>query len=150
MIHLTFMTLAYLFSFVRSRHDLGMEILALRQQLAVLKRRHPRPRLKRRDRMFWAALCCLWDRWTDALIIVKPETVVRWHRVGFRLYWRWRSRVPWLGRRKIEPNVLELVRRMASACLRVFEPQRPQVTENTRAGCRFRKFVVTHFLRQPR
>src|ERR1019366_6639137 len=136
MIHLTFMTLAYLFSFVRSRHDLGMEILALRQQLAVLKRRHPRPRLKRRDRMFWAALCCLWDRWTDALIIVKPETVVRWHRVGFRLYWRWRSRVPWLGRRKIEPNVLELVRRMASACLRVFEPQRPQVTENTRAGCR--------------
>ena len=55
----------------------------------------------------------LWDRWTDALIIVKPETVVRWHRAGFRLYWRFRSRVSWLGRRKIEPNVFELVKRMA-------------------------------------
>ena len=127
MIHLSVALPAYLFSFFRSRHDLGLEILALRQQLAVLKRRHPRPRLKRRDRMFWAVLCRLWGRWSDALIIVKPETVVRWHRAGFRLYWRWRSRVPWLGRRKIEPNVFELVKRMARenprpSCLMVRAP----------------------------
>src|ERR1017187_1278033 len=97
--------LKYLLAFLRSRHDLGLEILALRQQLAVFKRRHPRPRHQRRDRLFWVALCSLWDRWTDALIVVKSETVVRWHRAGFSLYWRFRSRIPWLGRRRIEPNV---------------------------------------------
>ena len=105
--------LKYLLGFVRSRHDLGLEILALRQQLAVFKRRHPRPCLKRRDRLFWVALCSLWDRWIDALILVKPETVVRWHRAGFHLYWQFRSRASWLGRRKIEPNVFELVKRVA-------------------------------------
>src|ERR1035441_7515976 len=94
--------LKYLLGFVRSRHDLGLEILALRQQLAVFKRRNPRPCLKRRDRLFWVALCSLWDRRTGALIIVKPETVVRWHQTGFRLYWRFRSHVSWLGRRQIE------------------------------------------------
>ena len=99
--------LKYLLGFIRSRHNLGLEILALRQQLAVFKRWRPRPCLKRCDRLFWVALCSLWDRWIDALIIVKPETVVRWHRAGFRLYWRFRSRVSWLGRRKIEPNVFE-------------------------------------------
>src|ERR1035437_7490216 len=92
---------------IRPRHDLGLEILALRQQLAVFKRRRPRPCLKRRDRLFWVALCSLWDRWTDALIIVKPETVVRWHRAGFRLYWRFPSRVSRLGRRKIDTNLFE-------------------------------------------
>ncbi len=69
---------SYLLGFLRSRHDLGVEILALRQRLAVFKRQHPRPGLKRRDCWFWVALYSLWDRWTDALIIVKPETVVRW------------------------------------------------------------------------
>jgi transposase InsO family protein len=102
--------LAYLLAFLRARNDLGLEILALRQQVAVLKRRHPRPCLNNLDRWFWLALRRLWPRWTEALILVKPETVVAWHRAGFRFYWRLRSRG---GGRKIGGDVFEVVRRLA-------------------------------------
>src|SRR5438874_1608908 len=78
---------------------IGLEVLALRQQLAVLKRKHPRPHLGRIDRLFWVALSALWTRWSDALILVKPDTVVRWHRAGLRIYWRFRAR---LGRRRLD------------------------------------------------
>jgi hypothetical protein len=78
--------------FFRSRADLALEVLALRQQVAVLKRQRPRPALKATDRFFWITLRNLWPRWSDVLLIVKPETVVGWHRAGFRLFWRWRSR----------------------------------------------------------
>jgi len=104
MIQLTTALLVYLRGFLRSRRDLGLEILALRQQLAVLKRQHPRPHLRRRDRLFWVALSSIWHRWSDALIVVKPETVVGWHRAGFRLYWRFRSRVS-QGRRRINSEI---------------------------------------------
>ena len=102
--------LAYLRAFLRTRHDLGLEILALRQQVAVLKRRHPRPRLNNLDRWFWLVLRRLWSRWAEVLILVKPETVVDWHRAGFQLYWRLRSRG---GGRKIGGDVFEIVRRLA-------------------------------------
>ncbi len=82
----------------------------MRQQVAVLKRRHPRPRLNRLDRLFWVALRRFWPRCMEALILVKPETVVGWHRAGFRLYWHLRSRG---GGRKISGDVFEVVRRMA-------------------------------------
>jgi putative transposase len=96
----------------RSRVDTSLEILALRQQVAVLKRKRPRPSLKRLDRFFWTSLRHLWRRWSDVLVIVKPETVVGWHRAGFRLYWRWRSR-PHGGRPKIPEEIRALIRRMA-------------------------------------
>src|SRR5215469_4161699 len=76
--------------FFRSRSDTALEILALRQQVAVLKRQRPRPPLNSGDRFCWTTLRRFWSRWTDVLLIVKPETVVGWHRAGFRLYWRWR------------------------------------------------------------
>jgi hypothetical protein len=66
--------------------DLALENLALRQQLAVLHRKSPRPRLNALDRAFWTVLKGQLATWADALIIVKPETVVRWHREAFRLY----------------------------------------------------------------
>ncbi len=69
------------------------ENLALRHQLAVLQRRTPnRPSLKSADRLLWVMLSRLWTQWRTALVIVKPETVIAWHRKGFRLYWRWKSR----------------------------------------------------------
>src|SRR6185369_4163906 len=77
---------------VVTRHRLALESAALRQQLAVYKRKHPRPRLQRLDRLFWVALRRFWSGWSDALIIVQPKTVVSWHRAGFRVFWRWRSR----------------------------------------------------------
>ena len=98
--------------FFRRRSDTALEVLALRQQLAVLKRKRPRPVLNRRDRFFWTTLRRLWSRWADALIIVKPETVAQWHRAGFRLYWRWRSR-PARGRPKVTEEIRLLIRRMA-------------------------------------
>jgi hypothetical protein len=75
-----------------SRHDLLLENLALRQQLAVLKQRHPQPRFTAPDKMFWVMLRRLWPGWKRGLILVQPETVVRWHRTGFKLYWTWLSR----------------------------------------------------------
>src|SRR6266852_813890 len=93
MLEFLFSVLAALRVFLRSRSDTALEVLALRQQVAVLKRqRRPRPTVTCLDRFFWSALRHLWPRWSDVLLIVKPETVVRWHRAGFRLYWRWRSR----------------------------------------------------------
>jgi putative transposase len=105
--------LAALRVFVRSRADLSLEILALRQQVSVLKRKRPRPRLNGFDRWFWTSLQQLWPRWADVLAIVKPETVVGWHRAGFRWYWRWRSR-PRSGRPRIQEELRALVRRMAA------------------------------------
>src|SRR5438132_1329796 len=84
--------LRWLRALCRLRGELALENLALRQQLTVMSRRHPRPRLTSVDRFFWVMLRRGWARWTDALIIVKPDTVVRWHRAGFRQYWRLRSR----------------------------------------------------------
>ncbi len=74
--------------FFCSRVEIALEVLALRQQVAVLKRKRPRPVLSRLDRFFWIVLRHVWPKWTAALAIVKPETVVGWHRAGFRLYWR--------------------------------------------------------------
>jgi hypothetical protein len=78
---------------LRARRSLLLENLALRQQLAVLKHRHPRPRLDLLDKLFWVAVRRFWSRWQQSLIAVTPETVVRWHRGGFRLYWKLISKV---------------------------------------------------------
>jgi putative transposase len=96
-----------------SRLELVAENLALRQQLAVLNRTAKRPKLQFQDRLFWATLSSLWKNWRSALIIVKPETVVRWHRQGFRLYWRWKSKVRNPGRPKIDAEIRALIRRMS-------------------------------------
>jgi hypothetical protein len=70
-----------------SRVALAAENLALRQQVTVLQRSVKRPRVHRRDRIFWVWLSRLWRGWRSSLIVVQPETVLRWHREGFRLYW---------------------------------------------------------------
>lgn len=77
---------------LRSRRSLLLENLALRQQLAVLKARRRRLRLNIPDKLFWVLARRLWSGWKQSLIVVTPETVVRWHRAGFRLYWIWLSR----------------------------------------------------------
>jgi hypothetical protein len=88
------------------------ENLALRQQLAVLNRKIHRPQLHRRDRFFCVTLSRFWKNWREVLIIVKPETVIRWHRQGFKLYWRWKSKAP-VGRPKIDKEIRELIRKMS-------------------------------------
>jgi putative transposase len=95
-----------------SRLSLAAEILVLRQQLLVLNRSLKRPKLRRRDRLFWVCLSRLWKDWRDALIIIKPDTVIKWHRKGFRLYWRWKSKAP-IGRPAIDKEIRELIRRIS-------------------------------------
>ncbi len=98
---------------LRARRSLVLENLVPRQQLAVLKRRHPRPRLDLLDKLFWVAIRRFWSGWQQSLIAVTPETVVRWHRGGFRLYWKLISKVrrP-AGRRQTSKEVRELIFRM--------------------------------------
>jgi putative transposase len=101
--------------FFCSRRDLLLENLALRQQLAVLKRRHSRPRVAATDRLFWMILRRFWSRWREALILVQPETVVRWHRASFKLYWTWLSRHPIrAGRKGVSGELRELIFRMVA------------------------------------
>ncbi len=97
--------------FLFARASVATEILALRQQLAVLQRQSKRPQHRDRDRLFWILLKRFWPDWRKALLVVQPQTVVRWHRRGFRYYWRWKSR-PKGGRRRIDPELRSLIRRL--------------------------------------
>ena len=92
MVALILSLLGSLRSALRTRAELALENLALRQQLINLRRTSSRARLRNCDRAFWLVLSRFWSRWADALVVVKPDTVLRWHRAGFRLFWRWKSR----------------------------------------------------------
>ena len=81
--------LVFLRAMLIPRLHLAVENLALRQQVAVFKQSVKRPKLRPRDRIFWVLLSRLWPNWHSALIIVQPDTVIRWHRQGFKLFWRW-------------------------------------------------------------
>ena len=83
MFDLTLAFLAAIRVFFWGRVQTFLEVLALRQQLAELKRKRPRPALKGLDRLFWTSLRRTWPRWSEILLIVKPETVVGWHRGRF-------------------------------------------------------------------
>src|SRR5437588_3728477 len=86
----------------RSRAALELKLVALQHQLAVLRRQRPgRPQLSSLDRLLWMLLYRIWPQIIDAMVLVKPATVVEWHR-GFRFYWRWRSRRP--GRPRTSPE----------------------------------------------
>src|SRR5262245_62151591 len=91
---------------------IALENLALRHQLGVLQRSVRRPRLARRDRILWVWLSRLWTGWRSRLIIVRPATVLAWHRQGFQLYWRWRSTANRVGRPRIDAAIRQLIHRM--------------------------------------
>ncbi len=95
-----------------SRASLHLENLALRQQVAILKRERRRPWLQTLDRWFWVIPSRLWPRWREALVIEKPETVIGWHRKGFRAFWTWKSKHGKPGRPPVPKDVRELIRRM--------------------------------------
>lgn len=95
--------------------NLAVENLALRQQLAIMKRSSKKPSLRIRDRLFWVFLSRFWSNWKETLIIVKPETVVRWHKKGFKRFWKWKSRSKGPGRPKINPEIRALILKMAQA-----------------------------------
>ena len=104
--------LSWFGAFFRSRLDLGLELVALRQQVGVVKRKNLRPQLSPWDRLFWLGLRRWWSQWASVLVVVKPETVVGWHRAGFRWCWRFLSRRR-SGRPKITHELRHLIRSMA-------------------------------------
>ena len=110
---LTISLLRCFLALFRSREEQAIVELALRQQLAVYAQKRPRPTLSPLDRAFWVALSRLWPRWKNHLVVVRPETVVRWHRNGFRRYWRSIS-MPGPGRPPISEETKALIVRMAT------------------------------------
>jgi transposase InsO family protein len=97
----------------KDRADLVAENMALRQQLSCFIDRRHRPRLRPVDRVFWVLLSRFWDGWRESLAVVKPATVLAWHRKGFRLFWRWKSRKRGPGRPRIPVEVRRLIIEMA-------------------------------------
>jgi putative transposase len=111
----SFIRVVRLLIVLASRHrTLVLENLALQQQLAVYRRTRPNPALRWSDRVFWIGLRWAWRDWKSALVVVRPATVVAWHRRGFAWYWTRRSR-PRGGRPQIGADVRRLVREMAVA-----------------------------------
>jgi hypothetical protein len=101
-------------SSVRSRAALELENVALRHQICVLQRSaKKRLRLTPADRLFWVVLSRIWIEWRAALAIVQPETVIAWHRKGFRLFWTWKVRRGKPGRPAVPHEVRDLIRRMS-------------------------------------
>ena len=112
MLDLLYVLFATARSSLKPQRELALENLALRQQLAIVQRKTKRPKLSKADRAFWVALCRLWPDWHNALLIVKPQTVIGWHRKGFKLYWTWKSRKR-TGRPPIDAEIRTLIRRIA-------------------------------------
>ena len=105
--------LSALLQALRDRQDLVLENLALRHQIEVLTRNRSRPRLRGGDRLLWSWLSRIWFGWRRPIVIVQPDTVVRWHRSGWRRYWSWRGgRRSRPGRPVIDPELQTLIRRM--------------------------------------
>ncbi len=105
-----------LFPFLCGGHwQLALENLALRQQLAIYKRTAARPKLRRSDRLFWVWLSKAWAGWRTAVIMVTPDTVLRWQRRRFRAHWRRLAGRPTMGRPPVDAQIIALVTRMAAA-----------------------------------
>ncbi|ACN17461.1 transposase [Desulforapulum autotrophicum HRM2] len=104
---------SFIWSKFKVTSNLAAENLVLRQQLAVMKWTNKRPKIRRADRLFWVLLSQIWTPWRKSLIIVKSDTVICWHRKGFKLFWKFKSTGP--GRPQVSREIRDLVRRMATA-----------------------------------
>lgn len=94
----------------RNHAKVQLEVIALRHQLVVIYRQNPKPKLRTADRCLWVWLSRIWSDWRSTLLIVKPETVIAWHRRGFRWYWTWKVRHGDFGRPRVPQATRELIR----------------------------------------
>lgn len=137
---------AFLATLFTSRRKLVLENMALRQQLVIQQRSIKRPQINNSDRLFWTWLSKIWDNWKSSLIIVKPETVVHWHRKGFKYYWHRKSRKP--GRPVINWKLIKLIRRLQKENP-VWSAQRIQ-GELAKLGFDACDNTVAKYMRQPK
>jgi len=112
-VHPVLLLICLAFAAFRSHEALLAENLMLRHQLTVLQRSAGRPKLRPTDRLLWAIGLRRLPNWKKCLMIVQPETVIRWHRMGFKLFWHWRSSKRSGGRPPVPDNVRDLIIRMA-------------------------------------
>ncbi|MDP2886980.1 MAG: integrase core domain-containing protein [Ignavibacteria bacterium] len=105
--------LLFCLGYFKSRTQLQLEIVYLRKQLEILARKSRKPRIRPSDRFFFGILTSILSSWKSTLLIIKPETVIRWHRQGFRLFWRWKSQSE-AGRPKIPRDQIALIKQMAN------------------------------------
>jgi transposase InsO family protein len=105
--------LTSVFASFRSRTVLQLEILALRHQIGVLQRSVKRPKLTSADRFFWAWLCTVWKDWHSSVFLVRPATVIGWHRKGFRLFWTGKIRRGQPGRPVVPKEIRDLIRTLS-------------------------------------
>ncbi len=106
------LVVTFVISLFKSQRQLVLENLALRQQVVMLRQSVKRPRASVADRLFWILFSRYVDGWRKILYALHPDTVVRWHRQGFRLYWRWKSQGPKPGRPPINAALRKLIREM--------------------------------------
>src|SRR5216117_441815 len=132
MFHAIPVLLGALVSTLKTRQQLFFESLALRHQVQVLNRKMKRPDLRAPDRLLWVVLSKLSAAWKSALVIVQPETVIRWHRTAFRTVWRWKSR-PRAGRPRL---TAERYTPVFQTGIRGAIPWRPTISQVTVAGRR--------------
>ena len=104
-------TFFIVFLIYKMNYRLTIENLALRQQLAIMKQSIRRPKIRKRDRLFWVILSRLWRDWNNVLIVVQPETVIQWHRKGFKLYWTFKSKRIRSGRPSVDKRVQKLIKK---------------------------------------
>ena len=132
----------------RGHRAVALENLALRQQMATLTRTVRRPQLRTRDRLFWILLAKAWPEWRTALLVVRPDTVVRWHRQWLRRRWTWRSMPTRPGRPCTNAAVRTLVGTMAAANPLWGAPRIHG--ELCKLGLTVSERTVSRLLRQPR
>ena len=107
--------LCHIFRSPKKQSDLVLENLALRQQLSIYHYTMRQPKIRARHRIFWIALSKVWKEWRNALIFVKQDTVIHWHKKGFKLFWRLKSRKRGPGRPRLESKTKRLIEDMAKA-----------------------------------
>ena len=115
MLNVILLSIRFVILVLGGHQHVALENAALRQQLAVFKRDVKRPRLRRRDRIFWIGLRAIWKEWKSVLVIVRPETVISWQRKRFQRYWRKLSQSKEPGRPRVSPEIRKLAQHMAAA-----------------------------------
>ena len=135
-----------IFLAVRSKQTLILENIALRQQIIILQRSVKRPKFNNNDRLFWIWLSSIWDNWKSVILIAKPETIVGWHRKGFKAYWKWKSRRA--GRPTIDWELIKLIRKLQKEN-HLWSAQRIQ-GELTKLGYSVCENTVAKYMQKPK
>ena len=130
----------------KARQDLILENLLLRQQIIILKRKTKRSKLKNIDRIILVWISKLWNDWKSALFIVKPDTLIGWHKKIFKFYWRWKSRR--IGRPAIDWELIKLIRKIQRGNP-TWTPQRIQ-GELEKLGFNICDNTVAKYMRKPK